>query len=474
MMTKKPIGTKTDSAAATSQIGIGQQSAVPRSTQPDAATSLLKIEAQLRQVRSYQELTYFLANEFRIFIRAQQVFVVRSQENSALKIVAVSALTHVDGSAPLVVGMQDLLRDVGRTDGLARHRAMDLRGSDYAGSDLAQTYPLPSLLWMPVLDLEGQVLGGMIFARIEPWSPSEIAVAEHLAGAAAMMWLAVRPKSWFRPGKILATGRSRLVALGVAVAIAVWPVSMSALAPAEVAPKDSWIVTAGVDGVVESVEVDPNAQVTSDQAVVRISDTVWRNRYEIAQREVEVAQSQQKRAAQLAFIDIQGRHELAVAQSELELKLAERDFAQEMLRRTVVTAQRDGIAFFADKRDLIGRPVATGEKLMEIVDPKSIQFNIDLPVSDAIVLTPGARVKIFLDSDPLRPVEAVLVRSDYKARQRDSQILSFRLVAQAAENDLKSVRLGVRGTAQIYSDKTPLIVYLLRRPLAAARQSLGI
>ncbi len=145
-----------------------------------------------------------------------------------------------------------------------------------------------------------------------------------------------------------------------------------------------------------------------------------------------------------------------------------------MLERTVVKSPRDGVAFFADRRDLIGRPVAAGEKLMEIVDPKDYQFNIDLPVSDAIVLKPGARVKVFLDFDPLNPVEAMLVRSDYKARARDGQVLAFRLVAEPITKPLPDLRLGVRGTAEVFSDKAPLIIYLLRRPLAAARQHLGL
>jgi hypothetical protein len=145
-----------------------------------------------------------------------------------------------------------------------------------------------------------------------------------------------------------------------------------------------------------------------------------------------------------------------------------------MLQRTIVMAQKPGVAFFADKRDLIGRPIAAGEKLMEIVDPESYQFNIDLPVSDAIVLKPGARVKVFLDSDPLHPIEATLVRSDYKARVKDNQILAFRLVAEPADTTSQKLRLGVRGTAEVYSDKAPLLMYVLRKPLAAARQYLGI
>lgn len=146
-----------------------------------------------------------------------------------------------------------------------------------------------------------------------------------------------------------------------------------------------------------------------------------------------------------------------------------------LLQRTVIRAERDGVAFFADKRDLIGKPVAVGEKLMEVAQPSSNEFRIELPVADAIVLKDQARVKVFLDSDPLNPIEARLVRASYKAAPREAQQFAFRLVAQAQDASLASrLRLGLRGTAQIYSDQVPLAFYLFRRPIAAARQWSGL
>ena len=103
-----------------------------------------------------------------------------------------------------------------------------------------------------------------------------------------------------------------------------------------------------------------------------------------------------------------------------------------------------------------------------------LEFKIDLPVADAIVLKNGARVKVFLDSDPLNPVEARLVRADFQARPRENQQLAFRLVAALDGSANRSLRLGIRGTAQVYSDKVPLAFYLFRRPLSAVRQWIGV
>ena len=144
-----------------------------------------------------------------------------------------------------------------------------------------------------------------------------------------------------------------------------------------------------------------------------------------------------------------------------------------MLQRTEIRAERDGVAFFADKKDLVGRPVTVGESLMELADPRTSEVRIDLPVGDAIVLHDGARIKVFLDSDPLRPIEARLARASYKAAPREAQQFAFRLVAYAAQAEGTAPRLGMRGTAQIYSDNVPLGFYLFRRPIAALRQWSG-
>lgn len=438
-----------------------------------AAATLLRVEAGLRQVRSFSELCYYIANEFRPVSRAQQAWVVSLADPRQPRVEAVSSLAFVDRSSPLVVEIERLIVTLEAAHGLTAPREFDIDAFTANGDSLLRKYPLTNLLWIPFLDFSGKLLGGMLQARSVPWSEQDIVVSSHLGGAATFAWLAINPVPRRWSLQLLAKRKSIGIALLAILAASVFPVSMSALAPVEVAPRDAFIVTAGVDGVVEAVDVDPNARVAKGATLVRIADTVLNNRHEIAAREVVVAEAQLKRVTQLAFSDARGRNELAVAQSELALKRAERDYAREMLQRATVTADHAGVAFFADKRDLIGRPVAVGEKLMEIVDPSSLQFDIDLPVADAIVLKPGARVKVFLDSDPLYPIEAVLVRADYKARVHANQQLGFRLVAEARDQSAMALRLGVRGTAQVYSGKTPLAFYLLRRPLAAVRQMVG-
>lgn len=440
-----------------------------------AAVALLHLQAELRKAKTLAELGYFIANEARAALRAQQIVVLSRGGATELTVQVISSLTSVDRSSPLVQWFESLPKSLAKDSQL--NKICEFEASAYAGTfaTIVNNYPLRHILWVPLCAPDGPVVGGLILTRTVPWGEQDIKIVNYLSGAFSHAWCALAPQRKGALAKRLLTRRSALIASVIAACVLMLPVPMTALAPVEIGPRETAVVTPGIEGVVASVEVEPNAAVKAGQVLVTLNDTNLRNRAEIAEREVLVADAKYKKAAQLAFVDLRGRHEMAIARSELDLKLAERDYARELLQRTRIRAEHDGVAFFADKRDLIGKPVNVGEKLMEVANPASSEFRIELPVADAIVLHENARVKVFLDSDPLKPVEARLVRAAYKAAPREAQQFAFRLVAQAAEpQPAARLRLGMRGTAQIYSDRVPLGFYLFRRPIAAARQWSGL
>jgi hypothetical protein len=51
-------------------------------------------------------------------------------------------------------------------------------------------------------------------------------------------------------------------------------------------------------------------------------------------------------------------------------------------------------------------------------------------------------------------------------------VLSYRIKAELIDNK-NLPRIGMMGTAKINGERVPFIYYLLRKPLAAARQWLG-
>jgi multidrug efflux pump subunit AcrA (membrane-fusion protein) len=310
-------------------------------------------------------------------------------------------------------------------------------------------------------------------ARETAWGAADLAISKRLCNTYAHAWRELQPAS--RQDRLAIKSNYLRFAIASVIGLALaWPVPMTALAPVEIVANGATIVASPIDGVVESIEVDPNSPVKAGDVLVRFTDTQLRNRREIAVREVAVAQARVRQANLLAFSDPKGRHELAIAESELELKRAELDYAADMLEKSVIRAPRDGIAVYADRKSLVGKPVVTGERLIEVADPQNVEGRVDVAVDDVIALKQDGGATLFLDVDPLRPISGRILRADHKARMSDGDLLSFRAYVQLELDGKVPPRMGLRGTAQIRGDKAPAGLVLFRRPISAARQWLGL
>ncbi|MEM9357575.1 MAG: HlyD family efflux transporter periplasmic adaptor subunit [Pseudomonadota bacterium] len=434
---------------------------------------LLRVENDAREAANVRELLLLIANETRKLSRSRQIFVVERSATDRFKVQAVSSITVADSSSPLNQSLEHVLSRLDRDGRLGE--AVEFRTTDYSGEDLGvfESYPFPELLWVPMKSRKGEIFAGMLQARESSWSDRDKIVSQRLAKTYAHAWRTLNTSDRSGLKKTLLR-RGGAALLGLAALAMFIPVPLSALAPAEIVAKDPVVVAAPIEGVIERLFVDPNSSVKKGQVLLSFADTTLRNKFEIAEREVSVARARLKRANQLAFEDMRGRHELAMARADLSLRITERDYAKDLLDKSVIRADRAGIAMYKDKKDLIGKPVAVGERLMELADPSRVMLRIDMPVADGQLLKPGADSKVFLDSEPLAPFGAKVVRADYQARAVDGTTVAFRALADLQLDGRNSPRLGVRGSAQVYGDNVPLGLYLFRRPITAVRQWIGL
>ena len=369
--------------------------------------------------------------------------------------------------------VEDIVNKLAKTGQTNSTQDLHITTAADPAAPLSQSYPFKHLLWVPLGSRGPGLDAGLLFARETAWSENEQLTAERLAvtfGHAWCLLLAAAPWSarWLRPQR---AGLIAALALAGAAAI---PVPMTALAPVEVVARDPVLVTAPIDGQIAEILTEPNTAVTAGQPLVRLVDTQPRNKLQIAEREVIVAEARLQKASQLAFTDARGRHDLGIARAELALRSAEREFAREIMAKTEITAARAGLAVFPDKRELAGKPLQMGDRIMEIADPRHVELKIDLPVADALVIDAGGRVKIFLDSDPLAPLEAHIVHADYRARVAEGRIAAYQVIARFTDNARPPPRIGVRGSAQLFGERVSLGFFLFRRPLSAIRQWVGL
>jgi len=247
------------------------------------------------------------------------------------------------------------------------------------------------------------------------------------------------------------------------IAIGFIPVPMTTLAPAEIVASEPFIITAPIDGVVQDILVPPNSEVKRGTPLVRFEDVELRNAYLLAQQELQLANARWRQADLSAFVNADVKREMAIADAEAKLASAKLDFARDRLGRTVLTAPKDGLALYTNPADWSGRPVATGEAIIKIAEPTRVLLRIDAPLAHGEALQSGARVRMFLDSDPVNALEATLDRASYHAAPTADGSMAFESYA-LFEDDC---------VAKIYGEKAALGYWLARKPITLARQMFG-
>jgi hypothetical protein len=156
----------------------------------------------------------------------------------------------------------------------------------------------------------------------------------------------------------------------------------------------------------------------------------------------------------------------------MEEKATELSYSRELFQRLTVRSPRPGIAVFAEQSDWIGRYVSVGEKVLVIADPARVEILIHLPAADAIEMTIGTPVFLYLAMDTLHPVTASIRYAAYKPEITPAGFAAYRLKADLASGSA-SPRIGLTGTARIQGRKVSLGYYIFRRPIAAVKQRLG-
>lgn len=435
-------------------------------------STFLQLERAARHAQAEEALAFTLVNETRRLIAYRQAALIDLRRPGRPRVVAVSSVSVVERNAPMIRWLTGLARAADRQG--AEPAARPLSPADLP-SALAQDwgqFSAAAALWCSLVAPDGRRLGALWFTRDDAWSESDRVLLDRLSDAYAHAWAALAgPARRWRPGlpRRAAVLAAVLLLLG-ALAI---PTPQSVLAPATVVAEDAQVVSAPLDGVIVEMLVAPNRRVAAGDALFRFDDTALASRLEVTRRSLGVAEAELRRARQGAFEDREQSAEIAVLEARVALRQAELDYARELLGYVTVRAERPGLAIFADADDWIGRPVRTGERVLQIADPASSALSIDLAVADAIALEPGAPVELFLDVDPLNTLRARLTSASYEAAPTPDNVLAYRVEAAFAEGT-PPPRIGLRGTAKITGETVPLALFLFRRPLAIIRQWAGL
>ena len=439
-----------------------------------ALSMLLQLEGMVRAAQTQQELQFFFVNETRRLVPYQQAILLTPSTPStqSYQVRAASSVPVVDRTVPLMQWTERLIRDLCKTSTSPDIRHVtEADGPGGLIPDWKEFTPDYGL-WCPLKHPGGQMLGGLWLTRDQPWADHEVTVLQRLSEAYAYAWRAVGPSNSRRWRWGLSRTTTWILAVATMGVLAI-PVPMSTLAPAKIVAKDPLIVNAPIDGVIADILVLPNTVVSEGQLLFKYEDTTFRSEYDIAERNLDVAMAQYRRAAQGSFVEAAQKADVPLLKAEVELRETERDYAHERLTKVEVKAEQAGLLLYTDKSDWVGKPVVVGQRIMELANPQQLEVRIDLPVEDAIVLREDASVTLFLNANPFSSVPATVSHASYHAEVLPNNTLAYRVTAQL-EQGSSEFRIGWQGSAKIYGERVMLFTYLFRRPISAIRPWIGL
>lgn len=432
-----------------------------------ALVTLLQLGRRARAANTPEELAFIMVNESLQLLDYRQASLWLTGNFG--RVAAVSGVPEPDPNAPYIQWLGHVFRhQLKQENATGLHPLQAQQLSDTLATDWVSWLPAQGL-WIPLVVKE-KVIGALLLAREQSWSDAEMAIAKELqdafAHALASHFRQVQHRQLWREFK-----HKKWLWIGLTIAC-FFPVRMSVLAPAEVIPLNPFLVRAPLDGVVEKFAVVPNQTVAAGDELFNLDTTVLKSQHALAQQAYSTAQEEYRQSAQLAVTDDKGKLEMALRRGLLAEKSVELEYSANQLQRVQVKAERAGIAVFADVNDWLGKAVVLGEKILLIADPQQVELRIDLPASDIIPIEPGATVNLYPNASPISSYTATVKSVSYQAEATASGVLAYRIKADF-HSDEKLPRIGLMGTAKISGNRVPLIYYLFRKPITAARQWLG-
>lgn len=450
---------------------------------------LLNLAKQLRGLKSQREAGFLLANETRQLVDFRQSALWIDSEG----IYTLSGVVQIEANVPYAQWVSAVFKHLH-----ARRPSDDVQSVGSSGVSSVTTHAftaldLPEVLasewasWWPANAVRIDFgAGAVIFVRDMAWSDSDQLLLqewldiwrhEFIRSTQARLKSPVR---WMKSfggqagyGQISSWWQRPKVWGAIVLAGALFfPVRLTVLASGELTPANPAVIRAPLEGVIDVFHISPNQLVKKDQLLFGFDELLTKSRLDVARQALITAEAEYRQTVHQAMLDVRARNQLSVLTGKIKEKRAEVDFLSGQLKRTRVLAPHAGFVLMDEPSEWIGRPVTVGERILRIASPDDIEIEAWLALNDAITLEVGTELNLFLNANPLQPVNAKIRYVAHDAIQRPDGVFAYRVRAVLTEST--SHRVGLKGTAKIYGDWVPLVYWMLRRPLASARAYLGI
>lgn len=442
----------------------------------NALLTLIELGQRARAAASAEELAFLAVNDTHALLAYRQAalwFPVGGVR-------CLSGVVEVDANVPYVQWLTRLCAALSAAQADAAPRLVSAADApDEVAREWHEWLPA-AVTWIPLPASSAQTSpsGGLLLAADQAPDLAVMPLLQEWRDIWLHTWhartqvtdqsLPARLRAWWT-GSAGQSRWRRPALLALAAAVMLCPVRLTVLAPGELVPANPATIRAPLDGVIDRFAVQPNQSVKAGDPLFAFDQAPLVSRLEVAREGLATAQAEYRQATQAVLGDPRSRPQLAALLGKIAEKEAEAAFLEGQATRSRVLAPRDGIALFDDPTEWSGRPVQTGERIMQIASPSDVEIEAWIPIGDAIPLAPGdTAVHLYLAATPLESVQGTLRYLSHRAVPRPDGTFAYRVRARLANP--AGLRIGLKGTAKLVGDWVPLGYWVLRRPLASIRQ----
>ncbi len=448
--------------------------------QIEGLATLLVLDDEIRKLTNVREFGFFATNETHRLIQYHTAFLWQSKELMKNHILAQSGTAEIDPNAPIIQWLKQEIGSINKSSDSKKIHQIDLLATASPGNETQKFAPVPykpeqlpqHLLWCPLFNKANDINGGLIFFRETPFTESEIKMLQWLIASYQYTW-SILVKTGKIPSWKKFQEKPYFILLSIVIiGILLFPVRISVLGTGTVVPKSPVLINAPMQGVIKSFAVSPGDTVKAGQLLVTLDKSDLLSTAEVNKKDYLLTQAKLRATINAGFNKNDTNAEIPILQAQLAIDKAHLDYTNSLLEKADITSPIPGIVVFDSKEDWVNQPVQTGERILIVADPKLVKLKIYLPVVDLIKLEVGSKGDFFLYGQ-LGTLPVVVKTLGYNAKLLPNKILAYQLSADFTDPK-DTPQLGAQGTVRLYGDRVPLIYYLVRRPLQAMRQTLGI
>ena len=419
--------------------------------------ALLELERQIREAPDPEALAEVITVQSQSVLGFKDAVFCLGANANRMRPRAASNKTIIDPSSPVLAWIEKLCE---------LHSSQLDSGSSFVASEesrsAVENFLPKNVLFIPLYHSKHGLLGCIVFTKTAIFSRNEIFLINHLAGTISHA-LGIFLK---KPKQVLGLGIPQLAAFIsiVIFLISVFPINLTALAPVEVVPYQPEIIKAPFDGVIEEIIVEPFSEVGPGTLIARLNNYRLKAVYDDVVQKVLNAESR--------ISSKQG--ELVSRESHSDLKnlgiIMQK--TEEQLLQTNIRAQSNGIAIIKSPGEWKGRPVKAGEKILEIANPREVEFILKIPARHADLISQGSRIKVFLDRSPFSSLAASVVSTSLFPAKSDTPEKYYTFKASLEESEAPP-QIGQKGIARIYGERSNLFFLIFRGQMKSAQTIFG-